>query len=295
MRDFEGLIEWDSGQTWFRMIQNDEPSSDFPVVILHGGPGAAHNYAIPIANLLTHRGFDVVLYDQIGCGQSSHFPNAPKEFWQMELFIKELTEVLSHLNIESGFYLLGHSWGGMLAMEYAVTKPPGLKGLILSNTLSSMPLLREELAKLKEQLPIETQKILNFHESEGTTDSDEYQEACNVFYRRHLIRINRTQYSLQSSEQRLKDPTVYKVMNGPSEFHIIGTLKDWSITEKLQEIIYPTLILSGLYDECTPKVHELIEANIKDSEWVLFEESSHSPFVEEAAKYIRVIEKFIKG
>lgn len=291
----ESSMAWRHGETWFKYFKNDEKSTNPPVIIIHGGPGAAHNYATPIALLLTNMGKNVLMYDQIGCGKSSHFPDAPSEFWNIDLFLEELDSLIKYLGFESGYFLLGHSWGGMLAMEHALQKPKGLRGLILSNTLSSMPLFREELLTLRKELPSDIQDTLSKHEELGTTSSNEYQEACKIFYNKHLIRIYRSHFSEESGVQRLKDPTVYHQMNGPSEFHVIGSLKDWDITDRLSEIENRTLIISGVHDECTPRLHALLNESIPNSKWELFDESSHSPYVEEAAKYARVLSEFIDG
>jgi L-proline amide hydrolase len=291
----EDKFSWASGATWFKYFSAGDNHEKSPLVVLHGGPGAAHNYAHPIADLLTNLGRPVLLYDQIGCGKSSHHQNAPKDFWTIDLFLTELELLLDHLNIHDDFHLLGHSWGGMLGMEYAVRKPAGLKGLIIADSTPSMELWVKEADRLRLTLPESIQEILTRNEKNGTTDSDEYMAACKVFYDNFLIRVPRSKYSLETAAQRIADPTVYHTMNGPSEFHVTGTLKDWDFVDRLKFIENRTLLLSGSYDESTPLLNEVMLQGIPNASWELFAESSHSPFVEEPAKFSRIVEDFLRG
>ena len=291
----EDKFSWESGTTWFKYFSNGDSDEKSPLVVLHGGPGAAHNYAHPIADLLTNLGRPVLLYDQIGCGKSSHHQNAPEDFWTIDLFLTELDLLLDHLKIHGDFHLLGHSWGGMLGMEYAVRKPEGLKGLIIANSTPSMQLWVKEADRLRLTLPESIQEILSRNEKDGTTDSDEYTFACKVFYDNFLIRVPRSKYSYETAAQRNADPTVYHTMNGPSEFYVTGTLKDWDFVDRLKFIKNKTLLLSGFYDESTPLLNEVMLQGIPNASWELFSESSHSPFVEEPAKFSRIVEEFLRG
>ena len=285
-------MKWQHGSTWYRVV-GDLKSSKTPVMVLHGGPGAGHNYCEPIADVLAQTGRAAVLYDQIGCGNSTHLPDKPKEFWTPELFMEELVLLTEHLGISNKYNIVGQSWGGMLGMQFAITKPKGLNALVVADSPASMEVWVSEANKLRKELPPEVEATLLKHEAAGTTEDPEYIAAVDVFYSRHLCRIPQPPYVVASFEQLAADPTVYHTMNGPSEFHVIGSLKHWDIRPQLKEISAPTLLVSGQYDEATPAMVKEINGLIPGSTWELFAESSHMPHVEEPAKFKRVVSEFL--
>ena len=285
-------MKWQHGSTWYRVV-GDLKSSKTPVMILHGGPGAGHNYCEPIAEVLAQTGRAGVLYDQIGCGNSTHLPDKPKEFWTPELFMEELVLLTEHLGISHKYDIVGQSWGGMLGMQFAITKPKGLNAMVIADSPASMEVWVSEANKLRKELPPEVEATLLKHEAAETTEDPEYVAAVDVFYSRHLCRIPQPPYVLASFEQLAADPTVYHTMNGPSEFHVIGSLKHWDIRPQLKEISTPTLLVSGQYDEAPPAMVKEIQGLIPGSKWELFAESSHMPHVEEPAKFKRVVSEFL--
>ena len=285
-------MKWQHGNTWYRVV-GDLKSGKTPIMVLHGGPGAGHNYCEPIADLIAQTGRAAVLYDQIGCGNSTHLPNAPKEFWTPELFMEELVLLTKHLGIADDYAIVGQSWGGMLGMQFAITQPAGLKALVVADSPASMEVWVSEANKLRKQLPPEVEATLLKHEAAETTEDPEYVAAVDVFYARHLCRIPQPPYVVASFEQLSADPTVYHTMNGPSEFHVIGSLKTWDIRKDLGKITAPTLLVSGQYDEATPAMVEEINKLIPGSKWELFPESSHMPHVEEPARFKRIVSEFL--
>ena len=182
----------------------------------------------------------VIFYDQLGAGNSDH-PHNPS-LWTVPLFVEELGVVRQALGLEH-LHILGQSWGGMLGMEYALTQPPGLASLIVADSPASMPQWVAEANRLRAELPSDVQETLLKHEAAGTTDDPAYQEAMLVFYRRHVCRLDPWPDCLNRTFEKLsKDPEVYNTMNGPSEFHVIGVIKDWDIVNRLGEIHVPTLV-----------------------------------------------------
>jgi L-proline amide hydrolase len=287
----EGSMTRDGNETWYRIV-GDLESGPTPVVICHGGPGAAHDYTEPIADL-SRSGRGCVLYDQVGCGRSTHLPDAPADFWTVQLFKDELVDLTRHLGIADRYAVVGQSWGGMLALEHALDHPAGLRGIVVADSPASIPLWVAEANRLREDLPPDVQETLTRHEEEGTTNAPEYEAAVRVYYDRHLCRVPWPDCVERSFAQMADDPTVYHTMNGPSEFHCIGSLRTWDITDRLSEISTPTLLISGRYDEATPHIVEQIHTRIPGAQWRIFEESSHMPHVEEPEGFLQTAESFL--
>ena len=294
MTSGEGRFEWAGHETWYSVVGDLDPGSEAtPVVICHGGPGAAHDYTEPIADLNRY-GRACVLYDQLGSGKSEHLPDAPADFWTPQLFKDELAELTRHLGIDDRHAVVGQSWGGMLAMEYALDHPPGLRAMVVADSPASMRLWVSEANRLRADLPPDVQQTLTRHEEAGTTDDPEYEKAMRVFYDRHVCRIPWPDCVQRSFDQIAADPTVYHTMNGPSEFHVVGSLKDWDITDRLPEITTPTLLVSGRHDEATPLIVGEIHERIPGAEWTIFEDSSHMPHVEEPEAFLERVEAFLR-
>jgi L-proline amide hydrolase len=275
-------------ETWYRLTTSDGGEGRLPLVVLHGGPGATHDYLLSIADLAAG-GRPVVHYDQLGNGRSSHFPDRGADFWTVELFVRELHNLVASLGL-GDHHVLGQSWGGFLAQEYAFTQPEGLRSLVLADTAASFPDFVAEANRLRGELPAEVEQTLRRHEDAATTDDPEYVSACEVFYRRHLCRLDPWPAEVVESFAWIeRDPTVYHTMNGPSEFHVIGSIRDWQSKDRLHEIRVPTLLVSGRHDEATPALQETLRDGIEGSELVIFEESSHTPHVEERSRYMQVV------
>jgi len=261
--------------------------------VLHGGPGATHDYLTPLAGLATG-GRAVVLYDQLGNGSSTHYPDRGADFWTVDLVVRELANLVDHLGIGDRYHVLGQSWGGFLAQEHALTQPRGLQALVLSNTAASFPGFVREANGLRADLPPEVEATLRRHEEAATTDDPEYAEACLVFYKRHLCRLEEWPDEVNRAFAAIEeDPTVYHTMNGPSEFHVIGSIRDWQSEDRVGEIGVPTLVISGRHDEATPALQEPLVAGIPDTEQVILEASSHLPFWEERDAYMRAVGDFL--
>jgi L-proline amide hydrolase len=287
-----GTVPFRDWQTWYR-VTGDLAGGRTPLVVLHGGPGAAHNYTLRIARV-AEQGRPVVHYDQLGIGNSTHLPDKGADFWTVQLFLDELDNLLAALGIAGGYHVLGQSWGGMLAAEHAVRRPPGLKALVIANSPASMELWLSEANRLRADLPEEVQRALLAHEAAGTTDHPDYKAAEQVFNDRHVCRVVPNPPEVAASFALIDaDPTVYHTMNGPNEFHVIGTLKDWSIVDRADRIAVPTLLVSGRHDEATPATVQPYADRVPDVRWHIYENSSHMPHVEEEDAYLRVVGAFL--
>ena len=289
----EGYLTFRHHQVWYAVIgEASAQPGKLPLLCLHGGPGACHDYLESLA-AMADDGRVVIFYDQLGCGNSDH-PDDPS-MWTVPLFVEEVDVVRRELGLDR-IHLLGQSWGGMLAMEYALTQPLGVASLTIASSPASMIQWVAEANRLRDDLPPEVQAALISHEDAGTTHTDEYKAAMMVFYQRHVIRTQPMPEAVARSFAKLEAwPQVYHTMNGPSEFHVVGNLKSWDIIDRLAEIRLPTLITSGRHDEATPLIAGTIHREIADSKWVLFEHSSHMAHVEEAERYCEVLREFVSG
>lgn len=290
----EGFVPFGEYETWYR-VTGDLDSPATPLVIVHGGPGCSHDYLESLAEIAAS-GRPVVHYDQVGGGRSTLLPDKGPTYWTVDLFLAELDNLLSFLGVEQRYFLLGQSWGGMLGAEHAIRQPAGLKGLVLSNSPASMALWASEAKVLRAELPRETEAVLDRHEANGTTDDPEYLAATRAYYDLHVCRVLPYPPELvRTFEFLAKDSTVYNTMNGPNEFFCIGTLRDWSIVDRVHAIVAPTLLLSGRYDEATPATVQPFFNSIPDVRWEIFEASSHMPFIEEPDRYRQVVESFLNA
>jgi L-proline amide hydrolase len=288
----EGFAPFRDYKTWYRLT-GDLGGAKAPLVVLHGGPGCTHDYVDSFKGLAA-TGRPVIHYDQLGNGRSTHLRDKGADFWTPRLFLDELESLLRHLKIAERYHVLGQSWGGMLGAEHAVTQPKGLKALVIANSPASMELWVREANRLREALPPEVQATLLKHERAGTTSDPDYVRAVRVFYDRHVCRVTPWPDEVARTFKALdEDSTVYMTMNGPSEFHVIGTLKTWSIIDRLDRIKVPTLLISGRYDEATPAVVQPFADRIKNVRWEIFENSSHMPHVEETERCLKVVGDFL--
>ena len=205
-----------------------------------------------------------------------------------------MENLIDHLGQRAGFHVLGQSWGGMLAAEYGVRNPAGLKSLTIANSPAAMTTWTAEAMRQRSAMPQEIQDALNRHEKAGSYSDPEYQKATMWVYERHVCRVVPFPPEVTASfDQVTRNPTVYNVMNGPNEFFVIGTLKDWDITPELHKINVPTLIISGRHDEATPVCVQPYKDHITGAAWVIFEDSSHMPHVEETALCMATVTEFL--
>ena len=288
-KDRSGYMTWKQGRTWFRVI-GDLNSSRIPIVVLHGGPGSAHNNVLTIAKLLSATGRPVILYDQIGCGKSTPLRSKPAGFWTMELFEEELSRVIKHLKIEKRYILVGASWGGMLALSYAIKKPTGLKGLIIANSLPSSRMWVRETRKLIARLPAKHRDAIYKYEKLGKYTSKEYLAANTEFANRHIRQIPPL---FDNEPNREFGNHVYEAMWGPTEFTVRGSLKDWNVEKELHRIKPPTFFINGENDEATPAMQRFMNARVQGSEYYCIKGAAHYAFIEAPLEWMQATEKWL--
>ena len=201
-------------KTWFQ-VHGHLSADSRPLVIVHGGPGVPHNYLLPLIDLTRDYSIPVIFYDQVGCGRSTHLPEKKHDesFWTVDLFLRELDNLLEYFEIQDNYDLLGQSWGGMLAACHAIRQPKGLKNLVIANSPPDMGSWIKEGWKARAQLAQDVQEVLDRCEKEDKTESEEYEKAVAVFYERHTCRTVPWPDDLTDAFAQLKeDNTVYLTM-----------------------------------------------------------------------------------
>jgi len=281
-------IEVTGGEVWAARLG---PADGMPVLILHGGPGAASYYMEPLAERLSeHR--PVIVYDQLGCGRS----DTPDDtsLWTVDRSVEELDQVRAAYGLHR-CHLLGQSWGGWLAIEYMARGPAGIDRLVLASTSASIPQFMAEARKLIEALPEPHRSVLIELGARGEYDHPDYVAAVDVFYHHPLCRADPWPEALVRSGEQMDGNQVYLTMNGPTEFDVIGRLREWDRTADLGRIDVPTLVTCGRYDEITPACSETITAGIPDARMHVFERSAHIAHLEEGEEYAALVEEFLSA
>ncbi|MCL5257084.1 MAG: proline iminopeptidase-family hydrolase, partial [Chloroflexi bacterium] len=221
-------------------------------------------------------------------------------FWTVEHFVEELDIIRKKMEL-GRVHLLGQSWGGMLALQYALDHPEGIKSLIPSNIGASTVEIVKGMHRRRLELPPHIYREMLKHEGAGDFNSPEYEELVFEFYCRFTRRSTPFEPARSLKEcKELLGPTMgdigpaYYYMWGPNEFTCSGTLLDWDVTDRLGEIKVPALILCGQYDECVPEIHQTMADLIPDNEFVMFGNSSHVIILEkEANAYLATIKDFV--
>ncbi len=256
----------------FKVWTKKVGSGETKVLLLHGGPGASHDYLKNFADHLPPAGYELFFYDQLGSWRSDQPDDL--SLWTVERFREEVETVRQALGIED-FVLIGQSWGGMLGIEYALKYQEHLKGLVISNMVASIPRYEAYANELRGQMAPETLAVLNRYEDAEDYENPEYQEIMlGELYAKHLCRLDPWPQEVLDTFEHLNH-SIYNHMQGPSEFEITGTFKDWDRMADLPRITVPTLLIVGRYD--TMRVSDIEEMNefIPDSRLLICENGSH--------------------
>src|SRR5256712_7120768 len=260
------------------------------LLCLHGGPGATHDYLMSLEDLAQF-GYRVVLIDQLGCGKSER-PRGT-DLYTFAHNVEEVEGVRAALRLGK-VHLMGSSYGGALAIATALKYQRNLRSTIVTGGLASVPLPVLEMRRLVNRLPPKIRATIAKYEALEDYQNPKYLAAVDVFYRRYVCRLPVWPREVTYSFEQISRP-VYFTMNGPNEFTIIGTIKDWDVTDQLPAIHIPTLVTVGRYDEVTPRVAESIHRGIQGSKLVRFEKSAHLAMWEERSHYIEVLRDFLDG
>jgi proline-specific peptidase len=275
-----GRVAVEGGQVAYRVYG----SGSRALVCLHGGPGCPSLYLDSLIDLAS-ADLRVVFYDQLGCGDSEK-PDDPS-LWTMERSVRELEQVRSALDL-GRIDVLGHSFGGMLAQQWAIAHPGALRTLTLSSTTCSSALLRAELLRLVEEMPADERAALL---AGGSVPG--HRQAFEEFSRRHLCRIPYPE-PVRTALDSFAHP-LYEQMWGPDAFTIEGNLSGWDVSDAIGAIGASTLITVGRYDEVTPACAEAIRSRISGSELVEFPSSAHLAHWEERGAFMACMRGFLQN
>lgn len=259
------------------------------LLCLHGGPGASHDYLLPLADL-ADSGIEVIFYDQFGCGRSDE-PDRSK--FSIEYAIEEVEGVRRAFAHDKKIFLMGSSYGGLLALAYSMKYQINLSGLIVSGGLADVDLAVKEMNRLVEELPEWASAAIKKYGTLEDYSNPEYMKAAEEFYKRHLIRVDPVPPEVTRSLDYANNRNVYRIMNGPNEFTITGTIKGYDITDKLPTIKIPTLITVGEFDEVTPIVAQEIHRRISGSILKVLPGCSHISMWEDRPGYNGALREFI--
>jgi len=278
---------------WVKRIGNN-PSTK--VLILHGGPAMGHEYLEAVDSYLPGAGIEYYHYDQLG----SFLSDQPDDMdlWTIPRFVEEVEQVRVALGLDrSNFYLYGHSWGGALAIEYALKYQENLKGLIISDMMSSIPAYNEYAQKVLQ--PEMDQAVLAeilAMEKEGRTEDPKYMELLMVnWYTKHVLRMPPEQWpdGIMRTFQHVNH-TIYVTMQGPSEMGASGRLEKWDRSGDLGRIAVPTLTIGARYDTMDPKHMEWMSKQVKKGRYLYCPNGSHLCMYDDQKTYFDGLIKFIR-
>lgn len=280
-------------KVWTKRFGNNP---QLKVLLLNGGPGATHEYFECFENFLPAASVEFIYYDQLGCGNSDN-PN-DTSFWDLSRYVNEVEQVRTALGLNKGnFVLLGHSWGGILAMEYALAHQENLKGLVISNMMSSCPdygkYTKEVLAKQMDPKVLDTIRQLEANKDFGNPN---YMELLmSNFYTKHILRLPLDQWPEPVNRSFAKmNQSLYVTMQGPSEFGIAGKLVNWDRKADLPKISVPTLTIGGTHDTMDPEHMKWMATQVKSGTYLHCPMGSHMSFYDDQATYFTGLLDFLK-
>ncbi|MBZ5856177.1 proline iminopeptidase-family hydrolase [Flavihumibacter profundi] len=266
------------------------------MLLLNGGPGATHEYFECFENFLPSEGIEFIYYDQLGCGNSDN-PN-DTSMWDLPRYVEEVEQVRQALGLnKDNFFLLGHSWGGILALEYALKYQDQMKGLIISNMMSSCPdygkYAENVLARQFDQKVLDTIRQI---EAKKDFSNPKYMELLMPnFYEKHICRIPLAQWPEPVSRSLGKtNQSLYVTMQGPSEFGISGKLEHWDRKADLPKLKVPTLTIGGKYDTMDPEHMKWMSTQVQNGTYLFCENGSHMSMYDDQETYMKGLIRFLK-
>jgi len=265
------------------------------ILLLHGGPAMTHEYMECFETFFQREGFEFYEYDQLG----SYYSDQPKDssLWTTERFVEEVEQVRKAIGADkNNFYVLGNSWGGILAMEYALKYQENLKGLLVANMVASAPEYGKYADEvLSKQMKPEVLAEIRALEAKKDFNNPRYMELLIPnFYKEHLCRLKEWPDGLNRASKHVNGE-IYTLMQGPSEFGISGRLAKWDIKSRLHEIRIPTLMIGAKYDTMDPKAMEEQSKLVKNGHYLYCPNGSHLAMWDDQKVFMDGVIKFIKN
>ncbi|RZJ72919.1 proline iminopeptidase-family hydrolase [Flavobacterium sp.] len=264
------------------------------LLLLNGGPGASHEYFECMENFLPEKNIEFIYYDQLGTGFSDN-PN-DTILWDLPRYVEEVEQVRKALHLtKDNFFVLGHSWGGILAMEYALKYPNEIKGLIVSNMMASAPKYGAYSEVLAKQMNPQVLKQVREIEAKKDFSNPKYMELLLPnFYEKHILRLPAKQWPDPVNRGLGKmNQSLYVTMQGPSEFGISGKLERWDRSEDLRNIQIPTLVIGAKYDTMDPTYMEWMSKQFPNGQYLYCKNGSHMSLYDDQQTYFDGLTKFI--
>lgn len=280
-------------KVWTKRVGNNPK---IKLLLLHGGPGATHEYFEAFDSWLPAAGVEYYYYDQLGSAYSDQ-PDDPR-LLDPARFVEEVEQVRKALKLDQDdFYLLGHSWGGILAMEYALKYPQHLKGLVISNMMSSIPAYnRYARETLEPQMDPSALAEIKRLEAAKRFDDPRYMQLLMPHYEAHILRMPAAQWPDPVNRAFAKiNKKVYVPMQGPSELGASGILENWDRTGDLSKIPVPTLVIGARYDTMDPAFMEMMSKRLPEGHYLYCPEGSHMAMYDDQATYMRGVIDFLEA
>ncbi|HEX5625678.1 MAG TPA: proline iminopeptidase-family hydrolase [Saprospiraceae bacterium] len=264
------------------------------ILLLHGGPAMTHEYMECFESFFQREAFEFYEYDQLG----SYYSDQPKDssLWTTERFVEEVEQVRQAIGADSSnFYLLGNSWGGILAMEYALKYQSKLKGLMVANMMASAPEYGKYAQEvLSKQMDPDVLAEIRAIEARKDFSNPRYMELLLPhFYKKHICRLTDWPDGFNRSMKHV-NPEIYVLMQGPSEFGISGRLEKWDIKHRLREINVPTLMIGAQHDTMDPKAMEEQSKLVQKGRYLYCPNGSHLAMWDDQKIFMDGLVRFIK-
>jgi proline iminopeptidase len=280
-------------RVWTKRVGNNPRVK---LLLLHGGPGATHEYFEAFDSYFPGAGIEYYYYDQLGSAYSDQ-PDIP-ELWDIARSVDEVEQVRQALGLDKdNFYLLGHSWGGILAMEYALAHQDHLKGLIISNMMASIPAYNQYAHRVL--MPAMDQKaleeILSFEKSGDTTNPRYMELLMPHHYMQHVLRLPADQWPDPVNRAfRHLNQKIYVPMQGPSEMGASGKLLLWDRSADLDKLTLPTLVIGARYDTMDPAYMESMSHQVRKGRFLLCPNGSHMAMYDDQKVYVDGVLRFLR-
>lgn len=282
----EGIVEVEGGEIWYKVMGE---GSATPLLLMHGGPGGTHSYFYELEPLSKER--PIILFDQLGTGRSGYHTDTT--LLKVDKFVEQVEQLKQHLQLDK-FYVLGHSWGAALELEYYQKHPEGIEAIIFSSPYVSTPIWTADADTLIMQLPDSVQAYIETAEKTNDYSTEEYQYANDLYWSKFGLRSEYKQHPMDTVPAP-GNSFIYNHMWGPSEFTATGTLKTYDNVDGLKDVKVPALFVTGEYDEARPETVKRFQQMVPGAQFAVIDDAGHSTARDNSEQYIRVIREFLNG